>query len=168
MNDRQPAAPDPLLDRFWKLVRLTPQPMESIPMNRRTFLYLAAAASAGFALDPDLALWKPGRKTIFLPSSVRPATPTEIVPVDWSFRKGDVFTIAGRYAINPITRQATEHLQQFVVLSDVAPSDCHVPFAIKPSVISPPPGLNIGKRRARPLYTAPLASKDRAWSGRRA
>lgn len=28
---------------------------------------------------------------------------------------GDIFTIAGYYAVNPITRQCTEHLQQFVV-----------------------------------------------------
>lgn len=30
---------------------------------------------------------------------------------------GDVFTIAGKYAVNPITRKATKHLQQFVVTS---------------------------------------------------
>lgn len=33
-------------------------------MNRRTFLELLAA---GFALDPERLLWRPGAKTIFLP-----------------------------------------------------------------------------------------------------
>lgn len=36
-------------------------------MNRRTFLGLAAAASAALALDPERLLWVPGAKTIFLP-----------------------------------------------------------------------------------------------------
>lgn len=34
-----------------------------------------------------------------------------------AFRVGDVFTIEGRYAVNPITREATRHLQTFVVTS---------------------------------------------------
>lgn len=36
-------------------------------MNRRGFLGILGAAAAGFALDPELALWVPGRKSIFLP-----------------------------------------------------------------------------------------------------
>jgi len=36
-------------------------------VNRRAFLALAAASAAGFALDPERALWVPGAKTIFLP-----------------------------------------------------------------------------------------------------
>lgn len=38
------------------------------PIGRRIFLRSAAAAAAGIVLDPELALWVPGRKTIFLPS----------------------------------------------------------------------------------------------------
>lgn len=34
-------------------------------------------------------------------------------------RKGDVFTIEGRYAFNPITRQETDVLQVFTVIADV-------------------------------------------------
>jgi hypothetical protein len=34
-------------------------------MNRRTFLSLAPAALAGFALDPERALWVPGRTSYF-------------------------------------------------------------------------------------------------------
>lgn len=35
------------------------------------------------------------------------------------FKVGDVFTIAGRYQVDPITRQATRTLQRFVVTAEV-------------------------------------------------
>ncbi|MCR4375869.1 MAG: twin-arginine translocation signal domain-containing protein [Acidobacteria bacterium] len=40
----------------------------SLDLSRRGFLRLFGAAAVGMALDPDLALWVPGQKTIFLPS----------------------------------------------------------------------------------------------------
>ena len=39
-----------------------------------------------------------------------------------TFKTGDVFTIAGVYAVNPQTRQSTGALQQFVVTADVSVS----------------------------------------------
>jgi hypothetical protein len=36
--------------------------------SRRAFLGLSAAALAAFALDPERLLWRPGARTIFLPS----------------------------------------------------------------------------------------------------
>ena len=134
-------------------------------MNRRHFLQFAAAATAGLVLDPERLLWVPGKKTIFLPS-VRQATATEVMALASDrLRKGDVFTIEGYYARNPVTREQTKHLQQFVVLSDVT-SD-QVTIEIQPADIWPRVPLNLGKRRARPLYTAPLAEKDRGWSHKR-
>lgn len=41
-------------------------------MNRRGFLGLVGAGAAGFVLDPEQLLWRPGAKTIFLPSIVTP------------------------------------------------------------------------------------------------
>lgn len=38
--------------------------------------------------------------------------------VTTTFKKGDVFTIAGVYSVNPQTRQSTGSLQQFVVTAD--------------------------------------------------
>lgn len=37
-------------------------------MNRRAFLSTLGAALAGATLDPERLLWRPGAKTIFLPS----------------------------------------------------------------------------------------------------
>jgi hypothetical protein len=38
-----------------------------VDVNRRRFLSLFATGTAAMALDPELALWKPSAKTIFLP-----------------------------------------------------------------------------------------------------
>lgn len=40
-------------------------------MNRRGFLGAIAAAVAGATLDPDRALWVPGRKLISIPAPLR-------------------------------------------------------------------------------------------------
>ena len=40
-------------------------------MNRRLFLQSLSLGVGGMILDPELALWVPGRKTIFLPSVAR-------------------------------------------------------------------------------------------------
>lgn len=36
---------------------------------------------------------------------------------------GDVFSIQGVYAVNPVTYQVTEHLQKFVITADVTNDD---------------------------------------------
>lgn len=51
-------------------------------------------------------------------------TGTSLVTKGWSnsvtgvLKKGDVFTIAGVYAVNPVTKQSTGALQQFLVTAD--------------------------------------------------
>jgi hypothetical protein len=85
-------------------------------MNRRAFLKalgfgtVAAAAAATSTLDVERLFWAPGEKTIVLP-------PAQV------FREcldvGDIITIDGLFAINPVTRQYTPYLQQFVVRADV-------------------------------------------------
>jgi hypothetical protein len=76
--------------------------------NRRSFLQVAAAAAAALVLDPERALWVPGRKTIFV---LPPAPPLRLPmrALDCGFRKGDIITIDGRR--NPYTGE----LQRFVV-----------------------------------------------------
>lgn len=43
--------------------------------------------------------------------------------LDTTLRAGDVFTIAGRQSLNPLTRKATGHLQRFVVTTTVPAGD---------------------------------------------
>jgi hypothetical protein len=78
-------------------------------MHRRAFLQLATAAAAGLVLDPERALWVPGRKTIFLPPAPRVWT-----AMDLGLRKGDVITIEGHYETNP---RGHRELRRYVVVS---------------------------------------------------
>ena len=88
-------------------------------VNRRAFIIAAATAAVGAALDPARAIWRPGAKTILLP------TPEQVSrfrqqPYDTAFRVGDVITIEGQHAVNPTTGLATPHLQQFVVRASMS------------------------------------------------
>lgn len=81
-------------------------------MHRRGFLSLLGSAAVGLALDPEQLLWRPGQKTIFLP----PAKPSL-----WSsmaLQIGDVFTIDGVYAVNPVTYRPIGYLQNFVITAN--------------------------------------------------
>jgi len=52
-----------------------------------------------------------------------------------TLKKGDVFTIAGVYAVNPKTGQSTGELRQFVVTADAVDSSGAITIAIAPSII---------------------------------
>ena len=52
-----------------------------------------------------------------------------------TIKKGDVFTIAGVYAVNPQTRESTGSLQQFVVTEDVtAAAGAYAAVSISPAI----------------------------------
>lgn len=53
-----------------------------------------------------------------------------------SLKKGDIFTIAGVYSVNPVSRVSTGRLQQFVVTSDVSDSTGAMTISISPSIIT--------------------------------
>jgi hypothetical protein len=55
-----------------------------------------------------------------------------------TLKKGDVFTIAGVFAVNPQTRESTGSLQQFVVTSDVtASAGGEATVAVSPAIYTP-------------------------------
>ena len=55
-----------------------------------------------------------------------------------TFKIGDVFTIAGVYAVNPQTRQTTGSLQQFVVTADVTVSSTTTAtLTVQPPIYTP-------------------------------
>ncbi len=114
-------------------------------MNRRAFLArlgfgtVAAAAAATGVIDIEKLLWVPGEKTIFLPPSPTIATLGETLHI------GDVFTIAGRYAINPRTYRTTQWLQQFVVTATVAEGKVLTSDIIRPLPLHDGPYQNVSK-----------------------
>lgn len=72
-------------------------------MIRRTFLKAFGAAILGLTLTKTL----PG-----IGGADAQAIPE---PPSQEFRVGDVLTFEGRYAVNPVTRERTDHLQWFIV-----------------------------------------------------
>jgi hypothetical protein len=78
-------------------------------MNRREFLTALGVAAAAVSVNgipvPEL--------------EAAAAAPAAASYLDGAFQVGDVITFAGRYAVNPVTREATGHLQQFVVTAVV-------------------------------------------------
>ena len=56
--------------------------------------------------------------------------------VTTTFKKGDVFTIAGIYSVNPQTRQSTGSLQQFVVTADATAVSGDWTLSVLPAMYS--------------------------------
>lgn len=53
-----------------------------------------------------------------------------------SLKKGDTFTMAGVFSVNPQSRQSTGDLQQFTVTADVASAGTTLTIAISPPIIT--------------------------------
>lgn len=53
-----------------------------------------------------------------------------------ALKKGQVFTIAGVYAVHPQTKATLNHLQQFVVTADVTGSSNEATIAISPAIVT--------------------------------
>jgi hypothetical protein len=56
-----------------------------------------------------------------------------------TLKKGDVFTMAGVYAVNPKTGQSTGELRQFVVTADISDTAGAITIAISPSIVTSGP-----------------------------
>src|SRR5262249_4497470 len=57
-------------------------------------------------------------------------------PTTATLKKGDVFTIAGAFAANPVSKEGLSYLQQFVVKSDVsADGSGNMTIAVSPAII---------------------------------
>lgn len=128
-------------------------------MDRRAFLRrlgfgtVAAAAAATGVLDLERLLWVPGEKTIFVPP------PPTIEPLSFGLTRGDIFTIEGQFAFNPVTRRQTKHLQQFVVVSDVIAGTTLNVERVYPSVVLPD-RKPISGRRVKPFRVGQTITLD--------
>ena len=106
-------------------------------MNRRAFLQSLATVAAGVVLDPEMLLWRPGVKRIFLPSP-----PSLLAPIDlWP---ADMFMLEGVNAINPMTWRHTEHLQYFIVTEFTRKGESVTPH-IWPRPVAEGPYQNVSR-----------------------
>ena len=66
-----------------------------------------------------------------------------LITDDWTasttFKAGDVFTIADVYAVNPVSKQSTGVLQQFVVQADITATGTGCTLSIAPAIITSGP-----------------------------
>ena len=53
-----------------------------------------------------------------------------------ALKKGDIITLAGVYAVNPLSKQSTGILQQFVLTADVSDSTGAATLSISPSIVT--------------------------------
>ena len=112
-------------------------------MNRRSFLGSLVAAGAGvavsslvpFDLDPERALWVPGRKTFILPS-IQPVTANELLVV--SGGHGNVF-------LTPdwITREALAVLKRNLAFSTLVNREFDASFIARGSLARPVVGEKV-------------------------
>lgn len=102
-------------------------------MTRRDLLRLLLAAPIAASLDVEKLLWVPK------PIVVVPAMPKlmfhrdAFAMVAAALDIGDVFTIEGRYAIDPVTRIQVRLLQKWVVTDKIMSNGRHYGFVYKTS-----------------------------------
>jgi len=77
-------------------------------------------------------------------SAVAGQTGNSLLTMGWAsgaliLRKGNVFTIAGVFAVNPQSKQSTGALRQFVVLSDVTSVAANATVPIYPPIVTSGP-----------------------------
>ena len=85
---------------------------DEINMSQSIAQHTTGTRSASASLTVGATVTAQGTSTIAINGDTGSAT----------FKAGDVFTIAGVYAVNPQTRQSTGSLQQFVVTADATAS----------------------------------------------
>ncbi len=87
-------------------------------MNRRQFLKALGVSAAAVQFGGGLS------------------APTIETPA-WdalALHAGDVFTIAGKYAVNPVTGSETAFLQHFIVTHTVTADDADAEISIHPAI----------------------------------
>lgn len=75
-------------------------------------------------------------------------TGSSIVTDGWgsgttSLKKGDIVTFAGVYAVNPLSKESTGRLHQFVLTQDVSDSSGAATLSISPAIVTSGPLQNV-------------------------
>lgn len=86
-------------------------------MDRRGFISALLGTAGAMVLDPDRLLWRPGAKRISIPAP-SPAPRITMIPIGQRLNKGDLFSIAGVYQVNPERRDSPQIFTVTRVLPD--------------------------------------------------
>lgn len=73
-------------------------------------------------------------------ASVKDTMTQNLITDGWSsgatsLKRGDSFTIAGVYAVNPVTKSTQDYLQQFVVTADISDTTGNITMVVSPALI---------------------------------
>lgn len=122
--------------------------------------YMTRAAGFDWAMSQNIPLHTTGAQggTPLVKGAAQSGS--SIVTDGWSnsvtglLKEGDVFTMGGVFAVNPITKQSTGELQQFVVLEDVNSSGAgEATIPVSPALILTGPRQTV---TAAPADNAPI------------
>ncbi len=125
-------------------------------LTRRQFLKwvgAGAAVAVGASYLPPVEAYAPAPLPGATGETLTVEASTE--PVDETLRVGDVIQIRfpAHYAINPVTRKPTEHLQSFVIT------------AIAGANLTVHPHAVFDRKRVTPIgWKPPLAKRHRTWN----
>jgi hypothetical protein len=104
---------------------------------------MGLAIGAKWSMDPLVAAHTLGARGGTPLVKGASQTGASLITDGWSnsvtgvLKAGDIFTIAGVYAVNPVTKQSTGRLQQFVVTADKnSDSSGEATLAIAPSIVT--------------------------------
>jgi hypothetical protein len=75
--------------------------LNSLAMNRRSFLQQAMLAASALAVDPERLLWTPGKKTIFAPKPAPLSLHPKAFSMAWPINRFDILTGWGYYVADP-------------------------------------------------------------------
>ena len=101
---------------------------DEISMSQSIVQHTTGSRSATASLTVGSTISSQGATTIAINGDSGTAT----------FKQGDVFTVAGVYAVNPQTRQSTGSLQQFVVTADATASSGNwSSVSVQPAMYTP-------------------------------
>lgn len=107
-----------------------------------------------FSMDQNVQIHTNGTGTadpVIVAGAAQSGSSLTVSGLTGTLKAGDRFTLANVYAVNPMSKQSTSQLRQFVVLADVAAAGTTITFS--PAIVTTGTGRNV---TVGPANSAPL------------